>query len=778
MIKTRINENWSFYPFGEETKSVQIALPHDAMILEKRIPNLENGPAMGFYPGGKYVYKKLIYADEAMAAQTVLLEFEGVYMDSHVFLNGEEIGGRFYGYSNFFVELTGKLIPNENNEITVIVDNSRQPNSRWYSGSGIYRSVNLWIGEASYIKPEGIRIQTLSTEPATVEITVDAVYADDCTVRLEIWDQDKVVTSCTGSKTAIVIPNGKLWSAASPNLYTLRVSLKDRDRVYDMAQVRFGVRALQWNAEEGLLVNGVPEKLRGGCIHHDHGILGAAAYDKADRRRILKLKQLGYNAIRYAHNPMGKNLLDICDELGMYVLDEAFDSWKETQTSNDYALNFDEEWQKDAASMVSKDYNHPSVIVYCIGNEITDVSLPTGAAICKKLAACFKHLDDTRPITLAVNTFLASLVHEQAKKGVTDFFGSQQVNEIVTLIPKIMASSTPEYIEGIIGECADAVDIMGYNYSHWLYEGTHALKPNRVIVSSETYPVDMFSNWAMAQAKPYVIGDFHWTAWDYLGEAGVGLPVYGSTEAPFSKAYPCRTAACGNVDLTGFPETAAYYQAMIWGAYQGAYMAVRPVNHSGEPFTFGKWRLTDSIPSWTWSGCEGRIAEVEVYGQGHTAELLLNGVRVGRQEMKELRTQFRIPYTPGELKAVLLDEAGNVVSEAVLRTASQNKKLEVLPEETTVHSGEIVFVPIHLTDDRGTLCMTENVDISVTVSGGKLLALGSGCPESVESYRADHFTSWHGRVLAVIQAGEVGTVTVCASAPGLVSASACVKIGV
>ncbi len=775
MKKQRINRNWLFSRYGEES-AVSVDLPHDAMILEQRVPDLENGAAMGFYPGGKYVYVKSIFGKAEYADRTLIVEFEGVYMDSHVFLNGEALGGRFYGYSNFFVDLTGKLKIGEDNELKVIADNSRQPNSRWYSGSGIYRSVNLWTGGESHIQPEGLRIKTVSLEPAAVEISVDAVHAENCTVELEILDGETVVAAAAGFHTSVTIPNAKLWSADTPNLYTLRATLKQSGVVRDVAENTFGLRTLAWSAENGLQVNGQTVKLRGGCIHHDHGILGAAAYDKAEYRRVKKLKALGYNAIRYAHNPVGKNLLDICDELGMYVMEEAFDQWKETQTACDYALNFDAEWKRDIASMVSKDFNHPCVILYCVGNEITDVSLPTGGAICKELCAYVKSLDDTRPTTLAVNTFLASLVAEQAKQGVKDFFGSQQVNELVTLIPKIIANSTPEYIESIIGESTGAVDIMGYNYSHWLYEGTHALKPNRVIVSSETYPCEMASNWAMAKNHPYVIGDFHWAAWDYLGEAGMGLPVYGGTEAPFSKDYPCRTAACGNIDLTGFPETAAYYTAIIWGAYDKAYLAVRPVTHSGEPFTLGKWRLTDSIPCWTWPGCEGRTAEVEVYGMGKKAVLTLNGASLGTAELKDCKAVFEVPYQPGTLKAAILDEQGNTLSEVVLSTAGDVRRLEILPEENAVAAGELVYVPIHLVDARGTLCMTEDVPVAVEVEGGKLLALGSGYPETEESYQSGSFTSWHGRVLAVIQAEEAGTVTVRASSPITQEAVATVQI--
>lgn len=756
MKKETINQNWLFSRFGEEDRAVRVNLPHDAMILEPRDPQLENGTASGFYPGGKYVYTRRFHGREA---QTHILEFEGIYMDSHVFLNGKEVGGRIYGYSNFFVDISSVVKRGQENELKVLVDNSRQPNSRWYSGSGIYRSVNLWLGDERCIPPEGLRVKTVSCDPAVIEVSVHATGAVD----VEVLDGDTVVARASGQTAQLIVPNARLWSAEGPNLYTLRATLRDGERVLDTAETRFGIRTLTWSAENGLQVNGTTVKLRGGCIHHDHGILGAASYDKAEYRRIRKLKEFGYNAIRYAHNPIGKNLLAICDELGMYVMEESFDQWKVPQTACDYAHSFDREWKKDIASMVSKDYNHPCVILYCAGNEITDVSLPSGGETCQEICDYIRQLDSSRPTTLAVNTFLASIVAEQAKRGVTDFFGSQQVNEIVTLIPKIMANSTPETIEEIVGECADCVDIMGYNYSQWLYEGTHAIKPHRVMLSSETYPQNMAANWATVERNPYVIGDFQWTAWDYLGESGVGLPVYGTTQAPFSKPYPCRTAAVGCFDLTGFPETAAYYTAILWGASEKAYMAVRPVTHSGEPYTLGQWRLTDSIPCWTWPGCEGRTAQVEVYSRGKNAVLSLNGNVVGKKELTDCKAVFDVPYQPGCLRAKILDASQVVVAEVSLETAGAERRLAVLPEETEIKTGEIVFVPIHLTDGKGNLCMTENVKVSVQVEGGKLIALGSGFPETEESYQGSSFTSWHGRVLAVVKAGSGDTVVIRAS---------------
>ena len=555
MQKERLNQSWLFWKDGQEDKKKTVILPHDAMILEDRSADCPCGAATGFLPGGKYFYETQLFGRPEWASQRVILEFEGVYMNASVLLNGEPVGGRYYGYSNFFVELTQMLRIGEDNRLLVIADNSACPNSRWYSGSGIYRPVNLWVGPQDGIAPESVKISTMSIHPAVI--------------RIQSPQSVKVsVEGFTGEGTdfTLTIPQARLWSAEEPNLYTAHIERGD-----DSEDIRFGIRTLAWDAQKGFQVNGKTVKLRGGCVHHDHGILGAAAWDKAEQRRAKTLKDLGYNAIRYSHNPAGKNFLDVCDSLGLYVIDESFDQWKVPQSACDYALHFDEEWQQDVESMVSKDFNHPSVIMYCVGNEITDTGLPFGGAICQQICRRFKALDQTRPTMIAINSMLSTLAAMKArqateKKEESENVGSKEVNDIVALLPKIMASITPDSLEAIIHDCVEAVDIVGYNYGHNLYEGTHERFPDRVILSSETFPARMETNWDMVMQNDYVIGDFHWTAWDYLGEAGVGLPVYGTSKAPFSKSYPAFTADCGSVDLTGLPESTAMYTAILWNA--------------------------------------------------------------------------------------------------------------------------------------------------------------------------------------------------------------------
>lgn len=772
MRKVNINQGWLFSKYGQEEKQ-QIDLPHDAMIHEKRDPNVDNGGATGFLPGGKYVYTKELIGLPEYVGKKLVLEFEGVYMDSAVFLNGEQVGGRLYGYSNFFVDISGKL-NRGSNELKVIVDNSVTPNSRWYSGSGIYRDVNLWIGETACIQPEGIKVKTLSIDPAVICVTVDAESAEGKEVRLTVLNESSAVAYGTGTEAVITIPNAMLWSAECPNLYTVKAELLDSGNVIDTAESAFGIRLLRWDARNGFQVNGKTIKLKGGCIHHDHGILGACSYEKAEYRRVTKLKAMGYNAIRYSHNPAGKAFLKVCDEVGMYVIDESFDQWKVPQSSHDYALHFDAEWQKDVESMVSKDYNHPCVIMYCVGNEITDTGLPFGGAVCKAICSRFKALDDTRPTMIAINSMLSVLANMKAKQaagGKSEDVGSKEVNDIVALLPKIMASITPESLEAIISECVNAVDIVGYNYGGNLYAGTHDFAPDRVILSSETFPKRMDANWELVEKLPYVIGDFHWTAWDYLGEAGVGMPTYGTTKAPFSKPYPCFTASCGSFDLTGFPESAAYYVATLWDANHKPYIGVRPLNHAGEEYTLGNWRFSDSLPCWTWPGHEGKTAQVEVFSEGCEIELICAGISQ-RKTLVNCRADFEVPYMPGILTAVSFDSDGNEIARTELETAQNDTVLCVEPEESELT--DLVFVPISLRDSNGILKMTADAEITVSIEGpARLLAFGCAKPDGEPDYFCGRSTTWNGRALAVIQsAGVPGTVRITASAPGFEPAAA------
>lgn len=770
MEKKRFNQNWYFWKDGCEHQKQAVILPHDAMILEDRQPDMENGSASGYFPGGKYWYSKTFFGGEEFRDQTAVLEFEGVYMNATVWLNREKVGGWIYGYTNFLVDITDRIRLGEENTLLVCADNSMQPNARWYTGSGIYRPVNLWIGGKCHIAPLGLRVKTVSVDPAVIEVAVQLENAGpETNVEYEIWDADRCVATARGSNAQILVPEARLWTAETPNLYQIRAKVTENGVVTDRAQSRFGIRILGWDPKNGLTLNGKTVKLRGGCIHHDNGILGACAYDEAEYRKIKKLREFGFNAIRFSHYPAGQNLLDVCDKLGMYVMDESFDQWLMRKSRYDYSTCFVQESIKDITALAVKDYNHPSVILYCIGNEIPETGCARGVQVAGELMDTIKSIDDTRPVTIANNAFISAVAARAAdlQKKDGESFGSQEFNELITsnadaLIAMGPIEMTPQLLEQLLGPVYDQVDIAGFNYGNEHYEYVHTANPDRILLSAETLPSQMASNWKDVVENDHIIGDFHWTAWDYLGETGVGLPVYGTTEAPFAKPYPCLTAACGSFDLSGNPLAPAYYTAALWGKLEKPYIGVRPVDHSGEPYTLGRWQLTDVFDSWTWPGCEGKTAQITVYNNGVEAELLLNGMSLGRKPLIDCKAEFETVYAPGTLEAISYDALGAEQGRNILETAGEDIQLQVLPEETVVPADpeRVVFVPIWLVDKAGRVNPSLARRVYVTVSGpGSLIALGSANPVTEEPFYLDNCTTYRGRLLAVIRcSGEAGTI--------------------
>ena len=764
MKKYNINEDWLFYKEGGVSQTVQ--LPHDAMLYEKRVPDMPEGSASGYFPGGKYIYERNIPGE--LCGKRVIIEFEGIYRNCEIYLNGEQIGGHNYGYTGFMIDVTDKLKAGKN-LLKVIADNSQTQNARWYTGSGIYRNVNLYIGEKSCIAPEQTKIKTLSLSPAKISIECGIVNGEGCNVIAQIKSGKRVIASAEGNECEIELNGVKPWSAESPNMYTLCLLLVKDGQVIDVEETNFGLRTIDWNASDGLLINSKPVKLKGGCIHHDNGILGACSYKKAEYRKIKKLKEAGFNAVRSSHYPAGKDLLEVCDELGVYVMDETFDVWKIPKNTYDYSLNFDADWKSDTDAMVKKDFNHPCVIMYSVGNEITDTGFPFGGAICKMLCNEIKTLDTSRPITCGLNiimTYLAQKV-EKMKQEKEKYFGSQEFNSLAAIqerLNKIADGITAEEIQKSLGEIFSSLDIIGFNYGERYYEKLHALNPDYLFVSTETYPKHICENWQRIKKTPYIIGDFMWTAWDYLGESGVGLPLYGEAVENFVKPYPCLTAYCGAYDLIGNADAQVKYAQIVWGGKE-PYIAVRPVAHSGEKCYIGEWRLTDAVNSWDWKGCEGKQAEIAVYNRGDSVELYLDGKLLGRNKTVDYIAPFIIPYQSGELKAIIYKN-DKPIGETSICTPSDDLRINAFPEDNAVERGDIVFVDVNLEDESGNLIISKDRQIQVKVENGTLLAFGSAHPCNEQPYYKDTHKTYMGKLLAVIRADR-GKLTVSFSAEGV-----------
>lgn len=750
MNKTSFNEGW-------RCQGNAVRLPHDAMIHGERRSDAPSGSAQGYFIGGQYVYEKTFQKPSAAHA---ILEFEGVYRNARVFVNGKEAGGAAYGYIPFFVELDSFLVEGEN-EVRVTCEAALETDSRWYGGAGIYRPVWLWTGPKESIAPQGIRVHTISTDPPTVHVCVETQAKD---VTIQILDGGKVLAEAPGAEADIVLHGAELWSADAPNLYTCRVSAAQ-----DEAKAVFGIRTIS-ASPKGLFVNGQEIKLRGGCIHHDSGILGAATHDEAEYRRVRTLKEAGFNAIRSSHNPASRAMLEACDRLGLYVMDEAWDMWFKPKSKGDYARQWQENWKSDLTAMVARDYNHPSVILYSIGNEVSEPATEKGLEAEKRMVELLHHLDASRPVTGGFNLMI---IASAAKgKGVykedggrddsSDKKMSGMNSTLFNMITNIVGTGMNKAANSARADKAttpamDLLDICGYNYASGRYPREGQAHPDRVIFGSETFPQDIWKNWQMVERYPYLVGDFMWTAWDYLGEAGIGAWAYTPDGKGFNKPYPWLLADTGAFDILGNPNGELYLAQAAWHLLKKPVIAVQPINHPGVKPAKAVWRGTNSLPSWSWKGCEGQKAIVEVYACADSAELKQNGRSLGTKPIKEGKAIFRVKYEPGILTAIANGQETSLIS------AKGDLRISVLPEKRQTRPGEILFVPICVTDGKGTIEMNADRRLSVTVTGGELLAFGSADPRTEERYDSGSFTTYYGHSLAVIRAGENGKITVQAT---------------
>ena len=737
----------------------------------------------------------MLHAPEEYREKTVMLKFEGVYMNAFVYVNGQLAAKSPFGYTTFYAPLNDFLKIGEDNEIRVQVRTGAMTNSRWYSGAGIYRDVYLLESELTHIIPEGVQIKTENADEdyATLKVSVElenkTAAPQNLVVETVIRDSEgketgKEVTHATlfGSekrtvKQRILVENPSLWSAESPSLYTYETKVYEdtaEKKLLDEAKDTFGIRTLSVDAKRGLRVNGKKVNLRGGCVHHDSGLLGAATYEDAQYRQILKMKEAGFNAIRMSHHPMAPAMLRACDEIGMYVMDETFDMWNRLKSNYDYGLYFQEWWEKDVTAMVRKDYNHPAVILYSVGNEIPEIGTDKGAQTCQQLSDKIHELDDTR-FTLAsingvfaagdqVDQIVADVVADLSAEGKID----GNVNDFMTLMDGHLDEIVVHHAisERLEKACA-GVDIAGYNYMTARYEGDGENYPNRVIVGSETYPPEIARNWDLVEKLPHVIGDFTWTGWDYIGEAGVGIPAYKWGEGGFGAGFPAQLAYPGDFDITGFRRPASYYREAVFGLSKTPYIAVQNPTHYGEHLIKTPWVISDSTASWNWEGMEGKPAIVEVYAQGDEVELLLNGVSLGKKAAgKEagFRTLFEITYEPGTLTAVSY-EKGQEIGRNELKTAGADRTLVVESEEYAGLKGsdqELIYVQVEMRDQNGVLAADDNQKITLAVEGeAEVLGFGSGNPKPNYNFNEGVTELFGGRAQIILKKpAEAVTLTV------------------
>lgn len=793
MKNIKYNTGWKFWKnknsfalvWNVPENAEDVTLPHDAMIADPADPESPNGGNTGYRSAEVYTYVKMIDAPEEWKNETIVLKFEGVYMNTFVYVNGQLAGKNPYGYTAFFVPLNDFLQYGKSNEIRVEVRAGAMTNSRWYSGAGIYRDVYLLESGKTYIEPESVQIRTEDADEELAVLKVSMTLRNREAVPQELYAETTILDSEGNTvgveHTAATLFEGeerlmfqriavaapKRWSEETPDLYTCEARLYrkngETEELLDEDTETFGIRTLSLDAKRGLRVNGKSVKLRGACIHHDSGILGAATYEDAQYREVLRLKEAGFNAIRMSHHPMAPAMLRACDELGVYVMDETFDMWNRLKNNYDYGQFFAERWESDVAAMVRKDYNHPSVVLYSVGNEIPEIGSDHGAQTCSQIAEKIRSIDDTRYITAGINGVFAA--GDSIDRIVADIAASEaqggtggNVNDFMTVMDSHMADIVVHpLLSAKLEKACAPLDVAGYNYMTARYEKDGKEIPNRVIVGTETYPPQIAENWGLVEKLPHVIGDFTWTGWDYLGEAGVGIPGYHPGEGGFGAVYPAQLGFVGDIDITGFRRPASYYREAVFGLLDAPYITVQNPRHYGEALIKTPWVLSDSAANWTWKGMEGKPVILEVYAQGDEVELLVNGKSMGRKaagRSASFRTFFETVYEPGTVTAVSY-ENGMEIGRMELKTAGDDRSLHV---EEEAYAGpdaakqELVYVQVEMRDASGTLAADDNQEIILSAEGdAEVLGFGSADPKPGHNYNEGVTDLYGGRAQIILK---------------------------
>jgi beta-galactosidase len=729
-----------------------VDLPHDWSIeeLPNQTPGIIMGPfdknsigssSTGFTVGGTSWYRKKFVTEKEQKDKLVTIYFDGVYMNSDVWLNGQHLGNHPSGYTPFFYDITQYLNPpGQENVLAVSVRNEGR-NSRWYSGSGIYRHVWLITTERIHIAPWGIFITTpeVSENTATVliksTIKNEEATQNDLTLVTTIISPDgrivskarnSLVIGANESKTeeqTIKLEMPKLWSVETPFLYKAITEITQGKRTTDYVETTFGIRSIHVDAATGLTINGKNVLLKGGCIHHDNGPLGSAAIDRAEERKIEILKANGFNAIRTSHNPPSTQLLNACDRLGMLVIDEAFDAWEIPKMSQDYSLYFKKWWKQDLEAMVLRDRNHPSVIIWSIGNEITERVDTSGLRITRQLVDAIHQHDTTRPVT-------ESLCHywEQVNKG-KEWSATAQAFALL--------------------------DIGGYNYQMSLYESDHEQYPGRIIAGTESFPVEALENWNLVEEHPYIIGDFVWTAFDYLGEASIGHSTYDKTvKSDFFVGWPWYNSWCGDIDIIGNKKPQSYYRDVVWRISPIA-MAVHEPMPDGLIENTSKWGWTNELQSWTWPGAEGKSLIVRVFSRAPIVRLLLNDKIIGEQEINKgsITAVFNVPYEPGTLKAINV-ENGKEADVVEFKTCGVPKRIRLTADRTTINRSrnDLSYVMVEVVDDNDQTVPNADIPIQFFISGGgEIAAVGNADPTDLSSFQRPERKTFRGKCLVIIR---------------------------
>lgn len=797
----QLDEKWTFrrgfldlVGMLAEDPGVEVNLPHDGMIGTPVTPEAPAKMDSGYFTGGMTNYTKYVMIPAQWKGDCVGLSIDGAMMNATIDVNGSKVALQHYGYAPFYVDLTPYVTFGEENRITINVNTSMQPNSRWYTGSGLFRGVKLCHSPRVHIVPEGVFVYTKEVADgyafleAQVELENATLENRLVEVSLFLTEEGKDLPSATTKRVIQINPgkketarlswsleSPKLWDAEHPHLYQVKAVVKnlgeyrthfekDQDITVDEAETLFGIRTITADVHRGLRINGKTVKLKGGCLHHDNGLLGAVSLYETEARKIKKLKEVGFNAIRTTHNPPSAALIEACDRLGMYVFDEAFDAWGMAKRGGDYNQYFEQHWEQDLTAFVKRDRSHPSVIIWSIGNEIPERGgLGNGYTLATRLAETVRRLDGTRPVSNGLCSFWCGL-DDALTTG-----RSQEQNVAEDGVSTLWETGTEPFTNGL--------DIVGYNYMEDLYERDHEMFPDRVILGSENFPKEIGYRWPMVESLPYVIGDFTWTAWDYLGEAGIGKAVYVDAEDPLvekgpwaimpasTSPYPWRTANDADFDITGQILPQGEYRSVVWGS-DATYL------YSKHPDTYGKvelmsmWGFPAVRSDWSYAGYEGKPVELVVYSRAEEVEVLVNGKSLGRKAVCKERpmpnsVSFETVYEPGKVEAISFC-GGKEISRGGLVTAGAPAKILLKPEKTEMKADghDLIYVGIEIQDKDGNLVPDAEIALTTKAKGCAVLAgFGSGNPVTEEDYTDEHGVSYRGRAMAILRSGyEKGSV--------------------
>ncbi|CAL1517987.1 glycoside hydrolase family 2 TIM barrel-domain containing protein [Chitinophaga sp. MM2321] len=761
------NSEWRFFlgdatgaekPGFDDRNWRSLDIPHDWSIED--LPNQSDhnviGPfyrksvgatSTGYTVGGHGWYRKKFVLPEADHGKLVSVLFDGIYMQSDLWINGHYLGHHAYGYTPIHYDLSPYLNPAGQPNILAVQVKNEGRNSRWYTGSGIYRNAWLNVTDPVHIPQWGVFVTTpkVTEKEAVVSITASVTntlqQAVASTMLITIVDANgkQVAKVRAGSniksnetvaiQRAIRIPKPKLWSPDSPTQYSAIVSLYRNEKLTGQTTTRFGIRSIHFDAAQGFLLNGKRLLLKGGSVHHDNGIIGSAAINRAEIRKAQLLKSNGFNAVRTSHNPPSEAFLDACDSIGLLVIDEAFDMWQRQKNAQDYHLYFNDYWQKDLRSIILRDRNHPSVLLWSIGNEINERADPTGLALTKQLRDEVRKLDTTRPVTAGICDF-------------SDFPKGQ----------KHWDETAPAF---------EILDVAGYNYQLATYVSDHDKYPSRVIVGTESFPVQRFENWQAVEKYPWITGDFVWTAMDYIGETAIGHTVMDNEKDGGALEWPWFNGNCGDIDLIGGKKPQAYYRDVIWNRSKIA-MAVHAPIPKGLTEVVSKWGWPDERQSWTWPGQEGAPMDVTVYSRYPTVRLELNGNIIAEKSCSpetSLTARFKVPYQPGVLKVTGI-ENGIRKDSSILQTSGKPSRIRLTADRQIIQAdrNDLAYIRADIVDENGVI-ITEPVTLHFTVEGdAELMATGNADPKDMRSFTQPTCTTYRGSCLIILRPkGKTGT---------------------